>query len=127
MERAARPLGIGSWLPRPLKVVLTFGVVCLCWVVFRADSLGEAGRYYEALFGLGETAGRAWWMQKLLLTPETLVVLGLALVVTWFGISAPRFATSLTWPRTVLLMILFWISLAAMAVQSQNPFLYYFF
>lgn len=126
-ERAVQPLGIGKKIPRILKMVATMAVVSLAWVVFRADSLPEAGRYFAALLGGQAPSGPAWWARELIVTWDSLVLLGLAGAVTWFGISAPRFlANSSRW-KELILVVLFWASLIAMAVQTENPFLYYFF
>ena len=45
--------------PRPLAVPLTFLLVLLGWVLFRAADLPTAGAYYGALVGLGEASAVA--------------------------------------------------------------------
>jgi alginate O-acetyltransferase complex protein AlgI len=127
VERAARPLGLGGKIPTVVKVVLTFLVVSLCWVIFRADSLSEAGRYYAALFGGLELAGPAWWTRNLLISWETGAILVLAALVTWLGISASQFVVEMNRWKSTALTILFWTCLVAMGAQGGNPFLYYFF
>jgi alginate O-acetyltransferase complex protein AlgI len=126
-ERIGRPLGIGAKLPSFVKVALSFLVVCLTWVVFRAESLGEAGRYYAALFGARDLAGPAWWVHELVITRETIVILLGAALVTWAGVSAARFVEGMNRWRSAVLTVLFWVSLIAMGAQGGNPFLYYFF
>jgi len=126
-ERLARPLGLGKRLPTVLRAGLTFLVITLAWVVFRADSLGEAGRYYASLVGNPAPEGAAWWTRQLVVGPEGLVLLLLAALVTWGGFSTSRFVTGPSPVRWVGLTILFWICLVAMGAQAGKPFLYYVF
>ena len=126
-ERLARPLGLRKRLPTVLRAGLTFLVVTLAWVLFRADSLGEAGRYYASLMGDPAPEGPAWWTRQLVVGPEGLVLLLLAALVTWGGHSPSRFVTESSPVRWLGLTILFWICLIAMGIQGGTSFLYYFF
>ena len=126
-ERLARPLGLRKRLPAVLRAGLTFLVVTLAWVLFRAHSLGEAGRYYASLMGDPAPEGPAWWTRQLVVGPEGLALLLVAALVTWGGHSPSRFVTESSPVRWVGLTILFWICLIAMGVQGGTSFLYYFF
>jgi len=126
-ERLARPLGFSKHLPTVLRAGLTFLVVTLAWVVFRADSLGEAGRYYASLVGNPDPGGSAWWTRQLVINWESFALLLLAALVIWAGPSTSRFVTGLSPAKWVGLTILFWICLIAMGAQAGKPFLYYFF
>lgn len=46
----AWPSSAGGWLLCIGKIVLTFHLVALAWVLFRADSIGNAVLYYTGLF-----------------------------------------------------------------------------
>ena len=127
IERSSRPLGLGKRVPSALKVMVTFLVVSLAWVVFRAGSLTEAGDYYGCLFGVTELSGAAWWMRSLLVTWESGAILLLAALVTWLGVSAAGFVRGAGRVKWAVLTILFWACLLAMGAQGGNPFLYYFF
>jgi len=127
VERLARPLGLGRHLPTVLRAALTFLVVTLTWVVFRADSPVEAWHYYAALVGGLDPGGPAWWTRQLVMNWESFALLLLAALVTWGGHSRTRFVTGASRGKWVLLTILLWICLVAMGAQSGNPFLYYFF
>src|SRR5688572_15898666 len=39
-------------LPRPIRVAITFFIVCIAWVFFRAETLPQAMSYLSSLFGL---------------------------------------------------------------------------
>lgn len=126
-ERALRPWGLGKTLPSGLKVALTFMVVSLCWVVFRANSLSEAGEYYGALFGTGELVGSWWWVRELVMTWETTLVFLVAAAICWFGVSTIQFAARWSWRKSGAVVVLLWLSLLGLAVQDANPFLYFMF
>jgi alginate O-acetyltransferase complex protein AlgI len=129
LERVMRPRFSkwGKTIPAVFQVLFTFVVVSLCWVVFRADSLGEAGDYYAALFGGYELAGPAWWTRSLMISWETGAVLGGAALVTWMGVSASQFVVDSKGWKWFVLTVLFWSCLIAMGAQEGNPFLYYYF
>ena len=54
-------------------------------------------------------------------------VLLVAALITWGGLPAAQFVQGAGRARWSVLTILFWSCLVAMAAQSGNPFLYYFF
>ena len=68
IEHALRPLAgrvapLASRLMTPLYIALTFIVVTLTWVLFRAEDLAQAGQFYAALLGPGEsTMNTAAWL-----------------------------------------------------------------
>ncbi len=85
LEQAGLGARLARW-PRPLRhgyVLLT--VACL-WVVFRADTLSDAGVMFGAMFGLGAAADPA----PLALSPvewAAFVIGGLSVVPLWSGFS----------------------------------------
>jgi alginate O-acetyltransferase complex protein AlgI len=63
VERALRPvLALGRWTrTRPARLLagaLTFALVCVAWVFFRAADFDAAMRLVGAMFGAGEQASR---------------------------------------------------------------------
>lgn len=126
-ERVLRPWQLGRTLPTGLKVAATFTVVSLCWVVFRAENLSDAGHYYGALFGIADLTGPWWWVQELILTWETALVLLVAAAICWIGCSTWRFVDQWCWWKAGVVLALLWASLFGLAVQDANPFLYFMF
>src|SRR3954467_1707343 len=55
-ERAQGKASVYRRLPRPVRVAITFFVVCLSWVFFRAKTLPEAIRYLASMFGAAHTS-----------------------------------------------------------------------
>ncbi len=41
-------------LPQPMRIGMTFVLVLFSWVLFRAETLGDAVRYFGMMFGAGE-------------------------------------------------------------------------
>src|SRR3954462_12889521 len=58
-ERAQGKASVYRRLPRPVRIGLTFFVVCLSWVFFRAKTLGQAVTYFKSLFMLGALGSAA--------------------------------------------------------------------
>ncbi len=62
-ERLLRPLSdraswTGTWLARRMGSALTYILVCVAWVFFRATDLSTAVKIVEAMFGMAEHASR---------------------------------------------------------------------
>ncbi len=79
IEHALRPLAgrialLGSRLMTPLYMAVTFIVVTLTWVLFRAEDLDQAGRFYAALFGPGESSMN---------TAAWLALVAMAILLAW--------------------------------------------
>jgi len=126
-----RLLGGRAWyedLPRFLRVLATFVLVLLGWVLFRAGSLAAAGDYFAALGRFGGTPGAPVRLlgAELFTFPHVLVlVLGLALM--WSRRRAHEWSGQLTRRRALLCLVLLLLSLGLLTTQRPNPFLYFQF
>ncbi|MBM4093823.1 MAG: MBOAT family protein [Planctomycetes bacterium] len=114
--------------PRPVRVALTFGLVLVSWVFFRADSLSDAGDFLAAMFGLAETPSGSWLLAASIYSPVHLLAMAACVAV----VVQPRQAFDwssrpLRVPGVVGLLVLFVAALAVMSTQSLNPFLYFQF
>ena len=117
-------------LPRLVNVAITFCLVMISWVIFRAQSLDQIGSYLKAMFIPGSTE------PTLLFVSSDIVC---ALVVAYFIIFLPllpRFEQVLAWyqglalRRTVELAGaygLFLFALARIATNSYQAFIYFRF
>jgi alginate O-acetyltransferase complex protein AlgI len=116
-------------LPRPLGIALTMLSVALGWVLFRASSLAGAGAIYAGMLGLhggGLSAELGWQVSRL-----GLVVLALALLLTWAGPwltgklgSWKKAAGFLAGREWVALLPLFALGLLKIMSESYAPVLY---
>ncbi len=128
LERLLGKSSIYSQAPRPARVALTFLIVCLAWVFFRADDLPAATRYLASLFNLGG-AGNAnsLLLRAIFYEPGHVMVMLAAAAIAFFGIQAWDLSRNVTPLRaSCALGVLAW-SLVAMSAQSFNPFLYFQF
>jgi len=114
-------------LPRPLRVAITFGVVCLSWVFFRAKTLHQATAYFEALFGLVRPTAGSDAVAGAIYTPYHGAMFVLAAVVVWGLPNTWDFTTKLSPARTIAGMACLGLAVAMMWTQTTNPFLYFQF
>jgi alginate O-acetyltransferase complex protein AlgI len=114
--------------PAPARVALTFLIVCVAWVFFRADDLPAANRYLGSLFNLaGGAETNGLLLRAVLYDPGHVAVMLVAAGIAFFGIQAWDLARNVTPLRaSCALGVLAW-SLVAMSAQSFNPFLYFQF
>ncbi len=130
MLAAERAQGKDSFyrrLARPLRVFITFVVVCLSWVFFRAKTLPEALTYFTSLFGLSSAGDAAEAVAGALYTPYHGLLFALAALVVWGMPNTWAFTERLTVPRAVSGFALLVVSVLAMWTQTVNPFLYFQF
>ena len=121
----------GGRLPRGLAVALTFLFTMLCWVLFRARSLEDAGKVFWAMLGAnGLVLGEFWGFPNFgKLFPFTLFFCAVAAVIAF---AAPhsteltrRFRPTPAW-AAALALLLFCGLVSANTVISQE-FLYFDF
>ncbi len=113
--------------PRPLRVTITFVIVCIGWVFFRAESITAATAYLTALAGLGEPAAGAVLLKGMITQPWLITWMLIAALVTWTAPQTWDWTRRITAPRAAVILGLFWISLLVLATQSFNPFIYFIF
>ena len=118
-----------AFLPRPARVLLTFLLLDLLWVLFRCESAQESLRFLGAMFGgsgteaaAAVTAGRAY---------QTFNVLAVALAagLVWFGTETVELVRRATARPTLALGVFgaFLLAVVAMYSQAENPFIYFRF
>lgn len=110
-------------LPQPLAIVITFLLVSLLWVLFRADDLGSAWHYYERLFDFSTQ----WDISK---SHLSLLLAGMALV--WFfpnSMELSRYRSQERLPTSYALFaaLLSIIALKMMAQAPAQSFVYFNF
>jgi alginate O-acetyltransferase complex protein AlgI len=127
LERALGRRSPWQGLPRVLRVAITFLVVLVAWVFFRASDVGAAWSYLGSMLGLAEVRPAAALLGSVLYTPYSLVSLALAAVVTWTCPQTWDWTRHLTPLRAALSLALLALALVAMASQGYNPFIYFIF
>jgi alginate O-acetyltransferase complex protein AlgI len=127
LERAAGKLNPLRRLPVPLQVAFTFGIVCLSWVFFRAQTLSQATDYLASLFGLNSLTAAADAVAGAIYTPYYQFVFGMAAITVFFAPTTWSFTEQITAPRAIAALSLLGVSVLWMWTQTVNPFLYFQF
>ncbi len=116
-----------SWLPRPARVAVTFVLVLISWVLFRAPDLPHALSYLGSMFGLVTSAKTSMLLGSEIYTPHHLLVFLISMVLSFHRFEVYDFVAGMNWRRAFALAPLFLLTIAAMFTQSFNPFLYFQF
>jgi alginate O-acetyltransferase complex protein AlgI len=114
-------------LPRPWRVAITFGVVCITWVFFRAETLPQAANYLASLFGLARTTVASDAVAASMYTNYHILIFLLAGTLVWRAPCSWVFSRRITWVRSAYAAVVFMVSVAFMWTQSENPFIYFQF
>ena len=126
-ERLTHGRSLLPWLPAPLQMAVTFLLVSLTWVFFRAESLPDALTYLGSMFGLVPAREVAGLLSGLIYQPYYLAAMLLAAALIWTAPTALVWTRRIGWPKVVFVLAVFWIAVAALTVQSFNPFIYFIF
>ena len=126
-ERAQGKSSIYNRLPKILQIVITFGIVLIAWVFFRADTLPDAWRYLGGMFGWSVNSGNSSVAAGLIYNPYYLLNFILAGAVIWGLPQSWDFTRTLNWKKLAWCVAVFLLALAALTTQSYNPFIYFIF
>jgi alginate O-acetyltransferase complex protein AlgI len=113
-------------LPRPLRTAITFAVVCLAWVFFRAADLPAALHFLGNLFGAGQAA-ESGLLGGLVRQPYYVLAFAVALFSVWAMPQSWDITRRLTWPKVAWCCVMLVASLVLLFTQSYNPFIYFIF
>ncbi len=114
-------------LPRPVRVALTFLLVLVGWVFFRARDLPAAGRYLASMVGAGDPGAGAALVPGILYRPYDLAVFAGAALIAFTGPQTWDWTRRLTWPRGLVCLGLLLLALVVLETQGYSPFIYFIF
>jgi len=126
-ERSLGKESIYRKLPKIGQLLITFFIVVIAWVFFRADNLVAAWRYLGCMFGWIADDGHASVARGLIYAPYYIINFVLAGVVIWTLPQSWDFTRRLTWGKLAWCVAVFLLALAALTTQSYNPFIYFIF
>jgi alginate O-acetyltransferase complex protein AlgI len=127
-ERWSGKRSVYAVLPRPLRVAITFVLVLITWVLFRAENLAAAGQYLAAMFGLQEVSSGSLLLAAELYTRRSLLLMAICCLFVIQPQQAFDWSQKPLSPLGALsLLALFATALAVMSTQAFNPFLYFQF
>ena len=113
------------------SVVFTFFIVNLGWVLFRAETLTQAGSFYQTLFVF--RSGNTYSVDTQLLVTLIVALLFSFLTLTTWGqklqdkIFAEHYSKRLSWIMFVVCLVLLILCAGALCVSDFNPFIYFRF
>jgi alginate O-acetyltransferase complex protein AlgI len=114
-------------LPRPLQILVTFALVLVAWVPFRAENWTATVAFLRALFGFGSALPHSQLVRGEVFSLHHVLMMGICIFVATRRIQAWDLARNVGWAKVGWLLPLFALGLAAMFTQSFNPFLYFQF
>jgi alginate O-acetyltransferase complex protein AlgI len=127
LERRMGKTSFYGRAPSAVRVALTFLIVNLAWVFFRADDLSSAFRYLKALSGMGQAGAGGMLVRSVLYSPDHLIAIAISAAVAFIGVQTWDLSKRVTPLRAALALGLFAWSVAALSTQTFNPFLYFQF
>jgi alginate O-acetyltransferase complex protein AlgI len=114
-------------LARPVRVALTFVVVLVAWVFFRATDLPHALRYVGDMLAFGDVQASAHLLSGIVYAPYYLGTFLIAAGIVWGAPQTWDWSRTLTLPKAVTVLVVFAIAVAVLTTQAYNPFIYFIF
>jgi len=127
IERAFGKDALYRRLPESLKIALTFGIVLISWVFFRARTISEAFAYLGGMFARTEPMAQARLAMELAYKPYSILTFILAALIIWTAPQTWDFTKKLDPIRCTAVVAALWVSIALLYTQSFNPFIYFIF
>ena len=124
----ARNKKIGMWtqyVPKGIKILLTFHIVSAAWVIFRAQDITTVQRFFSGLWHAGYNNGELFLSQHAF--PITLLVI-FAISHSLDHMNRIRQFALRAHPATLwALIILLWVLSVAISTGSSETFIYFDF
>ena len=114
-------------LPGQLQVLFTFLLIMIGWVFFRSATISDAWQYLSVMFTLSKAQGGSVLLSAEIYTRSNVLVMAVCAVLTFQRLQAFDWAGTITWPKVLVLIVLFCVSLMVMFTQSFSSFLYFQF
>ena len=114
-------------LAPPVRVAITFVLVLITWVFFRAPDLPTAGRYLASMFGVADLQGGAQLLAGIVYQPYYLLTFVAAAVVTWTCPQTWDWSRTITTPKAIAVGAVFVLATVMLTTQAFNPFIYFIF
>ena len=125
LERRQGKTSFYTLLPKPLRIITTFLLVLIAWVFFRISELPDAVVYLQCMFS--KVQPNTDLIAGILYQPYYLWVMCVAGVVIWCFPQTWDWTQRLTPLKVGICITLFGLSLAVLATQAYNPFIYFIF
>jgi alginate O-acetyltransferase complex protein AlgI len=126
-ERMMGKKSFYAHLPHMTKVIITFLILLVTWVFFRAETFEVAVRYLTVMFGGGVRHATAALMDADILRGYIMSQFAVCVVVTWFLPNTQTILHRFVLWKAVLGLLLFVIAVTLMFARGHSPFLYFQF
>jgi len=127
LERWGGKKAFYSALPRTVRMGVTFIVVLIAWVFFRAEGLPHAFQYLSSMFGLAQVNATAILLSAEIWNKKNIFDMALCALVVIQPLQAYEYVREVSWAKATFAFVLFLIGVACMFTQAFNPFLYFQF
>ncbi len=127
VERARGKASLYNRLPPVLRRAITFVIVLFTWVFFRSPNLAAAWRYLGMMFGAVAVPQNAALVRGIVYQPYYLLTMACAAVITWGAPQTWNWSRRITPLKLVVIVMLLAVSVAVLATQAYNPFIYFIF
>lgn len=127
VERALGKNSAYRRLPAVARIAATFFIVLIAWVFFRAPTLGAAMQYLRAMFGAAPVPATATLLKGIVYRPYYAGTMLIAAAVVWGGRQTWDWTRSIPPGKAAVIALLFLLSVAVLATQAYNPFIYFIF
>ena len=111
----------------PVRIAITFTLVLVTWVFFRAADLPSALRYLGHMAGVGAVQDGAGLLAGIVYQPYYLGTFILAAIVTWTCPQTWDWTRVLTPAKAVAVAALIVVAAVVLTTQAYNPFIYFIF
>jgi alginate O-acetyltransferase complex protein AlgI len=126
-ERLRGKAALYGGFPAPMRVGVTFTLVLVTWVFFRAADLGHAFAYLGHMVAWGGPGESADLLAGIVYQSYYLGTFLLAGLIVWSAPQTWDWSRTLTLSKAAVVMAVFVLSVVVLATQSYNPFIYFFF
>ena len=127
LERLQGKASFYARTPAAVRIAVTFVIVNLAWVFFRAPDLTSGVHYLQSLIGWHTPTAADLFFRQILYSKFHLMWFAVAAGISFFGVQTWDLARRLSPLRaTTAVGLLAW-AIVAMSTQAFNPFLYFRF
>ena len=127
LERMLGRRTVYALLPKPMRICITFLLITVGWVFFRAATMADAWRLLTVMFTVSPAQGGSILLSAVLYTRAHLVAVILCAILAFQPAQAVDWAKTISWPKVIILIALFCLSLTTMFTQAYQSFLYFRF
>jgi alginate O-acetyltransferase complex protein AlgI len=126
-ERLRGKSAVYGGFPAPARIGLTFTIVLITWVFFRAPDLPQAVRYLGDMLAFGTPQEAAGLLAGIVYQPYYLATFLVAGAIAWGAPQTWDWTRTLTMPKAAAILALLALSAAVLTTQAYNPFIYFIF